>query len=633
MALIDYREADEGDLVTSVARLVAFAEAGNIIEALTEEQLKPIGPLVCQEFEIDANSRSEWAENAEKMMEAALQAKQAKSFPFEQASNIKYPLLTVAALQFNARAYPAICDDSMGIVKGRVIGDDDGIPEEVDEQTGEVVSWRVEPGAKRERADRIGEHMSWQLTDEMAEWEEDTDTLLIQLPILGCAFRKCYRGDDRNRAELVSAMDLVVNSRTRSLAEAPRITHCISLYPYEIEERIRDGRFAEFDYGIAADAMGDEEAPHEFLEQHRLIDLDGDGLREPYIVVVHRETQAVCRVAANFRPEDIVTDAERILRIRKKEYFVKYAFIPDPQGGFYDIGFGKLLENIGAAVNTTLNQMLDAGTLQNAGGGFIGSGLRLGKSEIRMEPGKYLTVQSSGSKIRESIYDMQHPGPSPVLFQLLGLLIDAAKDITAVKDVVTGDSGQRTQTATATLALIEQGLKVFTAIYKRVYRSLKAEFRLLYDLNAAHLPDEAYFNVLDTPKAVARADYRQGDMDVVPVADPSVVTDMQRIARANVVMETAAAAPGVVDIRAAVRRVFEAAGVDDIKELIPEPQPNPMEGAQVEMLLAELEKVRAETAETASDAELNQIQGVVEMIRAMHEGRKLDIEEARIKAA
>lgn len=600
----DGGEQDEAGLESTLARLQAYTVADNIAAALDDDHLGRIAHQVLEEFAIDERSRADWAETAGKMMDVALQVREAKNTPFEGAANIKYPLLTVAALQFNARAYPAICD-GQGVVKAVVVGEDEGLPQTgpdgqpvVDQATGQP-AMASEPGAKQRRADRISEHMSWQLMEEMVEWEEDTDMLLMQLPIVGCAFRKVFydSGPGRNRAEMVSAMDLVVNSNTRTLDEAPRVSQCISLYPHEIDERIRDGRFVEFDYGDSDDGSGDGDAPHEFIEQHRWLDLDDDGFREPYIVTVHKQGEKVCRIAANFRIEDISTDGERITRIGKHSYFVKYSFLPDPRGGFYDIGFGRLLESIGAAIDTTLNQMLDAGHLQNAGGGFIGSGVHFGKANIRLRPGHYQTVNAAGQDIRNAIVQMQHPGPSPVLFQLLGLLIEAAKDITAVKDVVTGDSGNKVQTATTTLALIEQGLKVFTAIYKRVYRAMKAEFKLLYDLNAEHLPDKAYFNVLDTPKAVARDDYAQGDMDIMPVADPSAVTDMQKIARMNVVAQYIGT--GLQDDREALRRLYEVARIDDIDALLPEPQgPSPQE--QMAMANADAE-IRAKGARAMRD--------------------------------
>jgi len=599
--------------ITAVTkRLQEFVASDNIAEDLDEEERGRIGDLVLSEFEIDERSNEEWTKTAREALELALQVPQAKNTPFAGASNVKYPLVTVAALQFNARAYPAIVDGD-NIVKAKVVGSDDGQPE-MDEQGQPVVEqgpdgqpapkWKLEPGGKRAKADRISKHMSYQLTEEMEEWEEDTDTLLMQLPIVGTAFRKVYFAPTlgRNMSEMVAGPDVVVNRTTRSLETTPRLTHRIKLYPHEIQERQLAGLWLEdFEPGTVSDeGSGDDDAPHDFLEQHRLLDLDKDGYREPYIVTVHKDTGKVVRIVANYGLDDIKMGPTKVERIKRRDYFVKYGFIPDPKGGFYDIGFGQLLRSIGAAIDTTINQMLDAGHLQNAGGGFIGSGVRLKKGFLEAQLGRYVTVESSGRTLRENIVNHEFPGPSAVLFNLLGLMIDAAKDITAVQDIMTGDGKDANQTATTTLALIEQGMKVFTAIYKRIYRSLKQEFKLLFRLNAEHLADEAYFTVLDEPKAIKREDYDESNYDICPQADPKLVTDMQRLARAQLLMTFLN--DQMVDQMELRRRVFAAQGQEDIDKLLPPPQPNPIAQAGAE---AEVRKIESEGTKNEAAAELS----------------------------
>lgn len=601
-------------LQTVLNRLTEFIEADNIADLLGEEELKEIGLRVVEEFGIDERSNEEWAKTAKKAMDIALQVREPKNYPFDNASNVKWPLITVAALQFNARAYPEIVSGDK-IVKAKVIGDDSGIPV-MDPQTGQPVidpqsgapAWKVQPGAKQQKADRISEHMSYQLLEEMDGWDEDTDTLLIQLPIIGHAFRKVYRGTDKNCAELVSALDVVVNRATKSLDSAPRITHKLPFNPQEIKERVLDGRWVEAEFGEASDGQGDLDAPHQFLEQHRYLDLDKDGYREPYIVTVHQETSKVVRIVANYREDDVKHNDKRITRIKPAAFFVPYRFIPDPKGGFYGIGFGRLLESLGAAIDTTMNQMLDAGHLQNAGGGFIGSGVRLKKGSLRLEPGAYKTVDASGPTIKDAIVSMEFPGPSAVLFNLLGLMIEAAKDITGTKDILVGDSGGANQTATTTLALIEQGLKVFSAIYKRIYRSLKAEFKILFRLNAEYMDDTAYFNVMDTPKAVAKEDYQEGAYDVCPQADPRMVTDMQRMKRAEAVFATLEMNPEAK--QEILRRYYVAIGTEDVEKLLPQQQPNPAEivGIRKEAAIAtkteaEAVKVQAETEKVVAETQ------------------------------
>ena len=572
----------------AITKLGEWADAVNVAEDFKEEFLDDIASQVVEEYEIDCESRSEWEKTAKKAQARADQEKEDKTYPFENASNVKYPLLITAALQFAARAYAAIIPDTQ-VVKSKVVGKDEG-------------------GEKRDKGDRVASHMSFQLLDEMPEWEEDTDTLLHQIPVIGCAFRKIFYDPawSRNRSEMVSAFDFVVNQSTKSLETVPRATHRFELYPHQIDERVRSKVYLDQDYMASAEAGQDDDAPQEFLEQHRFIDLDGDGYREPWIVTVHFESKKVARIVANYDPDDLTLEEGhdgkvQVAPIQRRSEFVKYPFLRDHKGGFYDVGFGKLLENISETIDSTINQMMDAGNLQNAGGGFIGSGLRLKKAEIRQSPGKYHMVQAAGGKIRDSIYNMEHPGPSPVLFQLLTMMVESGERLTSVQDILTGELA-RNQTATTTLAMIEQGLKVYTSIYKRIYRALAQEFKILFRLNAKHLPEQSYYTLHDDPEAVFRADYDVKSLDIVPVSDPNMVTDMQRLARAQLIAETQAHPVwgAIQDPVASLRRYYDAAGIEDMDELIKPPQPDPMQQAAAE---SEIENKNADTAQKGASAE------------------------------
>jgi len=607
-------------LTKTIARLLDLEASPNIAEIILdekdgEERLGQLAQDVKRKYELDKASRSDWEESSNRAMDIALQVRKPKNYPFEGAANIKYPLVTVAALQFGARAYPAIVDGSR-IVKAMVVGNDMGVPMKdengeprLDPMNGEPL-WLKNPGEKRAKADRVSKHMSYQILNEMEEWEEDTDVLLHHLPIVGCAFRKVWRSETlgRNKSEMVPAIHLVVNNKCRSLDEAPAVTHELFLYPQDIEERMREGVFLELELPtpVSNDGDNDEDAPHLFLEQHCYLDLDDDGYREPYIVTVHKESCRVVRIVANYRMEEIKDNGKRITRIPKCQYFVKYSFLPDPKGGFYDIGFGRLLESLGETIDTTINQMLDAGHLQNAGGGFIGTGIRLKKGgQIKVSPGKFEQVETSG-KLGDQIHMHQFQGPSPVLFQLLGMMIEAAKDITAVKDILTGDTNGQTQTATTTLAMIEQGLKVFTAIYKRIYRALKHEFKLLFELNARHIDEKAYYIFNDEQEVVEKADYDLGSMDVCPVADPKMVTDMQRAGHAQLLMQIAEhpAFGPIQDPVEALRRVYDAMGVQEPDKLFKKQQgPSPGEQAQLEELQAKTAKHVASAHKDAATAD------------------------------
>ena len=539
----------------AIETLNKFFTADNIADILENDRLDEIGAEVVREYEIDLASRKEWKDDYDKAMKLALQVAETKNYPWANAANVKYPLLTTAAIQFAARAYPAIVP-SKNVVKADVNGKD-------------------EDGAKRKRADRVARHMSWQLINEMEEWEEDTDKLLHILPIAGLAYRKTYYNPSlgRNTSELVEPVKLVVNDGVKNLALAPRITHQIERYPQEIIERQRAGTYREIEIGLAPGSGGDEDAPHDFLEQHRALDLDDDGYKEPYIVTVHKETSQVVRIIPNFRQQDIaVNEAGEIAKISRDQYFTKYPFIPNPSGGFHDIGFGYLLRPINEAVNSTLNQLLDAGHISNLGGGFIGAGARLRGGQLRFKPGDWKKVDVGGGTLRENIVPLPVKEPSIVLFQLLGMLIDAGKDISSVKDVLTGGENQSANASpTTTLALIEQGMQVFSAIYKRVFRSLKSEYRKLYKLNSIYLDEETYFTLIDEQEAIGKEDYAMGDFDITPAADPQMVTNMQRLGRAEFLMQFANDPHfNGMEIR---KRMLDAASIADADILLVEEMP------------------------------------------------------------
>jgi chaperonin GroES len=651
------------DLAKTLAKLLKFETSPNIAEELDDEKLSKIAQDVERKYEIDKKSRSDWEESSKKAMDIALQVRKPKNYPFDGAANIKYPLVTVAALQFGARAYPAIVDGAR-IVKGQVVGNDSGVPikdengdPKVDPLSGEPL-WIKKPGEKRAKADRVSKHMSYQLLNEMEEWEEDTDVLLHHLPIVGCAFRKVWRSETlgRNKSEMVPAIHLIVNDKCRSLDEAPAVTHEVYVYPQDIEERKLSGIWLDLDLGTVQDADNDEDAPHLFLEQHCFIDLDEDGYKEPYIVTVHKDSCQVVRIVANFSMDEVKDNGKRIVRIPKDQYFVKYSFIPDPKGGFYDIGFGQLLESLGETIDTTINQMLDAGHLAIAGGGFIGTGIRLKKGgQIKVSPGRFEQVETTGS-LKDQVLPHQFPEPSVVLFNLLGMMIDAAKDITAVKDILTGDTDGKVQTATTTLAMIEQGLKVFTAIYKRIYRALKHEFKLLFKLNAAHIDEKEYYTFNDEQEVVQKSDYDLASMDVCPVADPKMVTDMQRSARAQVLMQIGQdpALGPLQDPMEVLRRVYDAMGIEEPDKLIKKQQgPSPAEELQMQAMQAKTgrdmagaqkdaaiaDKTTAETAllprqadadvtKTLSDAQKTMMDAQMAPADRLMEAQRQDMEDA-----
>jgi len=617
LAAYDGEAIDQDEMTTSpLSARLKYADAQGDISGLIADQLAGIASDVITDYERDLADAKEWREAAEKAIKSAAQRDGGpKDTPWPNASNVKYPLLTVAALQFNARAYPAIVkgDEAVSI---KVVGSDKGRPimvpgpmglQPLARPDGSPV-WEREPGDKKRRAARVKDFMNTAIFYRMKGWEEDTDHLLMMLPIVGCMFRKVTWCKDRASVRLISGLKLVAPLWTVDCQTAPRLTEVIdNLAGYQVEQKMASGDYRRVELGEDED----KQKPRLILEQHRFMDLDDDGTAEPYIITVDKEASEVLRIEPNFSREEALDDPDEPIR-KQSVYYVKYDFLPNPNGEFYGYGFGHLIEQIGDVVNTLFNQLLDAGTAAIAGGGFIASGIRLQSKggSLRWRPGEYKTVDVQGQALREGLIERTFPQVSPVSFQLLDLMMAAARDITSVKDVITGDASNNGQVGT-TLALIEQGLAQFTAVYKRVYRSLKEEFTLIFESMFKWGGDdiaEDYAKVLDDPLADFASDFNQDDFDIRPVSDPTSVTKMQKMSRAEFLMGFRG--QGLDDMEI-TRRALEAADIEDIEGLMPKqaPEPNPA-------MVAGVKKTEAEAADKAASAEGRAIENLIRAAEA-----------------
>lgn len=565
---------------TYAARLLEFAQAeGDISHLLDDAELTSLGMKVVEQWEQDNAERAEWRDDVEKALKQAAQdTPEAKDYPWPGASRVQYPILVVAAQQFAARAYPAIVrGDEAARVK--VIGAD-------------------KDGAKAKRAERVKDYLNYLLFYSMPDWEQDVDVMLNQIPIIGMGFKKVYYDPRKGVvSEYVNALRLTVPKDTTTLDRCPRVTQDFDKYPYEIASLQRSGVYRAVDIDLQPQDE-DEQAPRLLLEQHRLDDLDGDGIEEPYVVTVDKETQQVLRIEAGFTEGDVgFDDNGQVIAIRRWMPFVEFPFLPDPKGGFYAIGFGKLLESVTAVLNTTINQLLDAGHAQVAGGGFITAGLRIQgagqTSSLRFKPGEFKTVNTPSGIARDAVWERTIPQPSPVLFSLLDLILGAAKDIASVKDVLTGDTPATAPVGT-TLALIEQGLQQFTSIYKRLFRSERTELRKVYECVGRWGSAKEYLSILDDPAADFDADFKGDGNDVLPVSDPTVVTRAQALAKAQFALQFLEA-PGM-NTQAIIMDALKAAEIDDPERLFAPPQQGPPPGAaeEIEKLKSEIDKLKSE---------------------------------------
>jgi chaperonin GroES len=572
-------------------KLLEFYEADNIAKLLSEDELQKIGQRAHSDYLLDEESRDEWLKGMEDAIKIAKQVMESKTFPWPNAANVKFPLITSAIISFSSRTYPEIVRGTK-VVNAGIIGPDDG--------------------KKAAIAARISDHMSYQLLVESRNWEDDTDKLLMLLPLLGLVYRKTYWDSFSQipTTDLCLPDKVCVNHNIKNLDSARRITHCIDLYKNDIIERINAGLFIEFDLekliGETPDGQDglDDDKAYTFCEQHRYLDLDGDGYSEPYIVTFAKETYQVVRIVARYDLENILYSEDgKLIKINAVNYFTDYHFIPNPDGGFHSIGYGTLLYPINETINTTINQLLDAGTLSNRQSGFIGNNLRNKKGSLDFKPGEWKFVEAAdGNDISKSIVPLPVKDPSPVLFQLLNLMIGAGKDLASVTDILQGQQQSQNSPATTVLALIEQGLKVHTAIIKRLHRSLKKEFEKLVRLNRMYLDDEMYFYAFDGEHYISREDYQRDNLQVFPVSDPNLSSDVKRMTIAQQLMQFKD--DPIISKEEIYIRYFEALQIPNPKALIKPPDPNAPPPPDVLKTLAEIEEIKAGIADIAMKREL-----------------------------
>ena len=593
----------------------------NLCDRFDEADLTTIGGWVINGYTRDEWSRNKWLKRTEAAMDLALQIQKDKTYPWPNCSNVAFPLITIAVMQFHARAYPALISGT-DLVKARVVGDD---PE----------------GKLKARANRISTHMSWQGLEQDQPWEEQQDRLLLNVAVVGSAFKKSYYSPKKghNISELVLARDLVLDYWAKSVEDCPRKTHIIPLYRNDIYERVKRETFrdilSEGWYGqppktdttqakINADnrqgktlPQPDDTTPFTFLEQHCSLDLDGDGYAEPYIITVEKSTGCVVRIVTRFdREEDIERNqAGEIISILAMEYFTKYPFIPSPDGGIYDIGFGVLLGPLNESVNTITNQMIDAGTMQNGGGGFLGRGVKIRGGVYTFSPLEWKRVDSTGDDLRKNIVPLPTAEPSTVLFQLLSFLVNYTNRISGSTDMLVGENpGQNTPAQTAQ-EMVQQGEKIYSALFKRIWRAMKEEFKKLYTLNAIYLPDKVPFG--ENGAFALREDYLGDPSTVVPAADPQVTSETQQIQRAMAISDRAKTVPGY-DIGESERRLLKAMKIDSPETLYPGPDKVP----QGEDPKITIQKLKNENAQGLQQAELKASQ--TEFLLKMMQEQKLN---------
>ena len=675
-----------------------IVRSDNICKLLPDGFIGSIGIEAKRGYLEDLDSRSEWEMRNADSFKLALQVREEKTYPFVGASNVKFPLITVAAMQFHARAYPATVP-STGLVKAAVYGPDFD-------------------GENSKRATRISTHMTWQLMEEAPEWEVNHDKGLLTLSICGDMFKKTYFDpvEGRNKHDLVLPKDLVINYWAKTVDDAPRITHRITMSPNQIRENIVREIYSDIGdikLGQTSNGNGTQEleaakdeaqgmrkpvdgdtTPITVLEQLCWIDLDKDGYAEPYIVSIREADSKVYRIISRFidqgdvirlndkrvkalknELDELTNDSpieerkklysemtrlkddkkNHIIRIIPIKHYTHYQFIPSPDGGFYGIGLGSLLGPINESIDTSINQLIDAGTNNNLGGGFLGPGVSIKAGTQERDPGSWIPLNGRGDDIRKGMMPYPQVQQSPILLEMLKLLIDYGERVAGTTDSQVGVApGQNTPAETSRNTL-EQGMKVFTAIYKRIWRSIKQELNVVYQLNRIYLEGEQhYHNLIDGQSAmIKRDDYIHELVNVIPAADPNVASESQKIKQAADVLMFCKSTPGT-NVYEAGKRYLEASKVPGIDVVYPDPKgpnaikPQPSPQVQIEQMKSQTKqmdsqiKLKTMQLKLMAEAEVNQakVQNLqAQAIKALAEakgvesGHAIALLEAQIGAA
>ena len=537
----------------------------NLAELLEESELQAISSELVSSYEEDVEARQDWYDTYTDGLDLLGINAESRSQPFEGASGVHHPILAEAVTQFQAQAYKELLPAG-GPVDTEILG-------MTDDQ-------------KLEKANRVKNFMNYQITYKMEEYDSEMDQLLFYLPLSGSAFKKVYYDPSVGRAvsRFVKAEHLVVPYYAVDLLTAPRITHVIHMNENELRKLQLSGFYRDVDMmDPGADTentnvddkieelqginktIQDEE--YTLLEMHVLLDLEGykdidengeeTGLALPYIVTICKDNDKVLSIRPNFKEDD---------PMRKKiEYFTHYKFLPEL--GFYGFGLIHMMGGLTKSVTAILRQLIDAGTLANLPAGFKSRGLNIQRSSDPLQPGEWRDVDAPGGRLQDAFLPLPYKEPSGTLSQLLGALVDSGKQFAATVENPTGDGNTEAPVGT-TVALLEKGQRVMSAVHKRLHYAQKCEFKILKRVFGEFLPPEYPYQVQGASENVFKDDF-DSSVDVLPVSDPNIFSMTQRITLAQTQLQMAQAAPDLHDLRAAYRKMYIALNVKDIDSILP----------------------------------------------------------------
>ena len=544
----------------------------NLAEYIEDNELSRFASDLLGEFESDKDSRKVWEDTYVKGLDMLGFKYEDRTQPFEGASGVVHPLLAESVTQFQAQAYKELLPPS-GPVRCQVLG---------------LSTPEVEDQAKR-----VQQYMNYQITDIMTEYDPDMDQLLFYLPLAGSAFKKVYYDGllKRATAKFVAGEDLIINYMATDLSSADRITHLIKCSGNDVRKQQLSKFYRDIELPTGSvdttndvvdkidelqgteknHASGDDE--HVVLEMHINADVPGfedtSGVKLPYVVSIDQYSQEILSIRRNWKEKDP--------NFVKNDYFVHYKFLPGL--GFYGFGLIHMLGGLSRTATSVLRQLIDAGTLANLPAGFKARGMRIRDQDEPLQPGEFRDVDVTGTSIKESLLPLPYKEPSQVLFALLGFAVDAGKSFAAIADMKMGEGNEQNPVGT-TLALIERGTKVMSAIHKRLHYAQKIEFKLLAKVFQVYLPPQYPYMVVGGNQMIKQQDF-DDRVDIIPVSDPNIFSMAQRVTLAQQQLQLATAAPQLHNLREAYRRMYDAMGVDNIDTLLkPDPSlPEPMSPA------------------------------------------------------
>ena len=540
----------------------------NLAELLPEEILMPLGSELYQNYSDYKSSRQDWEQSYIKGLDLLGFKYEQKTEPFQGASGATHPVLAEAVTQFQALAYKELLP-AQGPVRTQTVG--------------------APSPEKSSQAERVKEFMNYQLMDQMPEYETEFDQMLFYLPLSGSAFKKVYYDELLGRAvsKFVPADDLIVPYTATSLDDAESMIHRIRTSGNDLRKQQVGGFYRDIDLTpgyeneTALDKKehelegirqtGKPEDVFTLLECHVNLDIEGfedrgpdgetTGIKLPYIVTIEENSRQVLSIRRNYEVGDV---------LRKKiSYFVHFKFLPGL--GFYGFGLIHMIGGLSRTATSALRSLLDAGTLSNLPAGFKQRGIRIRDDAQSIQPGEFRDVDAPGGNIRDAFMTLPFKEPSPTLLQLMGVVVQAGQRFASIADMQVGEGNQQAAVGT-TVALLERGSRTMSAIHKRLYVGLKQEFKLLARVFKLYLPEEYPYDVVGGERVIKQADF-DDKVDILPVADPNIFSQTQRISIAQTELQLAQSNPQIHNLYAAYRNMYEAIGVKNIDLILKKPQP------------------------------------------------------------